>query len=231
MPCVWKKSVNDFSLTNFKETIRFFFQSSFSACSFPLSFLCLQRYKWGSLSLTAPVARVLTHSSVNTEGRADRCHLLASLSQVLTTLISNSTVNLQVAWKLDSIPPFVNTITVFCANICFIKFNIRVLKNAAYSLIYLKMHIKCANVPNSTPFKSCYRLLGFTMRNLGAYPRKVAASSQAPWPALNVKQSTGRLVLTEVQYRTRGGGTHSSQCGHVPSPGIYHSCLHVKWLY
>lgn len=179
MPCVWKKSVNDFSLTNFKETIRFFFQSSFSACSFPLSILCLQRYKWGSLSLTVPVARVLTHSSVNTEGRADRCHLLASLSQVLTTLISNSTVNLQVAWKLDSTPPFVNTITVFCANICFIKFNIRVLKNAAYSLIYLKMHIKCANVPNSTPFKSCYRLLGFTMRNLGAYHGRHWMSSRA----------------------------------------------------
>lgn len=122
-----------------------------------------------------------------------------------STLISNSTVNLQVAWKLDSIPPFVNAITVFCANICFIKFNIRVLKNAAYSLIYLKMQIKCVNVPNSTPFKSCYRLLGFTMRNLGAYPWKVAASSQAPWLALKVKQSTGRL-LTEAQYRTRGGG-------------------------
>lgn len=72
------------------------------------------------------------------------------------------------------------------------------------------MHIKCANVPNSTPFKSCCRLLGFTVRNLGAYPRNVAASSQAPWLALNVKASTGRLVLTEVQNRTRGGGTHSS---------------------
>lgn len=155
------------------------------------------------------------------------------LSQVPTTLISNSTVNLQVAWKPDSIPPFANTITVFCANICsnIIKFNIRVLKNAAYSLIYLKMHIKCANVPNSTPFKSCYRLLGFTMRNLGSYPQKVAASSQAPWLALNVKESSGRLVLTEVQNHTRGGGnTQLSECGHVPSPGMYHSCLHVKWL-
>lgn len=179
------------------------------------------------MSLTAAADRVLAHSSVNTEGRADAAICWLPLSQVLTTLISNSTVNLQVAWKLDSIPPFVNAITVFCANICFIKFNIRVLKNAAYSLIYLKMHIKCANAPNSTPFRSCYRLPGFTWETWG-FPRKVAASSQAPWLALNVKQSTGRLVLTEVQYRTRGGGTHSSQCGHVPSPGIYHSCLHVK---
>lgn len=43
------------------------------------------------------------------------------------------------------ISPFVNTILVFCANLCFLKFNIPNLKKeyAVYSLIYLKVYIKC----------------------------------------------------------------------------------------
>lgn len=221
-----KKSVNGFSLFFFSEQLFCLLFSSEESRAFdvPSEAPSHSLHQWTECWATA-------QSTLRGGLTAAVCWL--PLSQVPTTLISNSTVNLQVAWKLDSIPPFANIITVFCANICsnIIKFNIRVLKNAAYSLIYLKMHIKCANVPNSTPFKSCYRLLGFTMRNLGSYPRKVAASSQAPWLALNVKDSSGRLVLTEVQNHTRGGGnTQLSECGHVPSPGIYHSCLHVKWL-
>ena len=69
MPWVWK-SVNGFSLI-------FFFRAAFLPALFLRRISCLRRYKWGSLSLTAPVDRVLTHSPVNTGGRADCSHLLA----------------------------------------------------------------------------------------------------------------------------------------------------------
>lgn len=45
------------------------------------------------------------------------------------------------------------------------------------------------------------------MRNLGSYPGKVAASSQAPWLALNVKESTGRLM------QEKGGGRETEDEG------------------
>lgn len=65
-----------------------------------------------------------------------------------------------------------------------------------YSLIYLKVYIKCTNFLISCHLKvvTGYQIL---CEKLGEITSKAVFSSQALWLALDVKHSPDRLVLRE----------------------------------